>query len=98
MSRSYKHTPISVYTNKFLKKYANRVVRRQKMNLKVSKGGYKKVFDSWEIKDDCFWSDWKDYWKMEQKYFYYFKMKGFLVDKPDKKKCYREWWRYYKMK
>lgn len=42
MSRSYKHTPYCGGRNKFSKNQANRRVRRNKMDLSLPKGGYKK--------------------------------------------------------
>ena len=42
MSRSYKYEPVCGGRNNFCKKQANRRVRRNKMDLELSKGGYKK--------------------------------------------------------
>lgn len=42
MSRSYKHSPVCSRRSGFSKTRAKRKVRRNKMNLYFSKGGYKK--------------------------------------------------------
>ena len=51
MSRSYKKNPIHKDSNKWAKKYANKVVRRTKT---IHSGkSYRKIFNSWDI---CDWS------------------------------------------
>lgn len=53
MSRSYRHNFVFASEgNKKMKKFSNRKVRRQKDLPSYS--GYKKVFDSWEIRDWSF--------------------------------------------
>lgn len=55
MSRSYKkHPRVKDSANKFMKKYANKKVRRTK-DIPSGKA-YKKVFESWDI------SDWNWIW------------------------------------
>lgn len=76
MSRSYKHHP--VYQDqggkRFSKRYANRVVRRQK---EVPGGkAYKKYYESWNISDYCFRTTWEEYlqsyWYNKEDGLYYF--------------------------
>lgn len=57
MSKSYKHTPYyGDRKNRGLKRIANRLVRRKlkKSNVILSRGAYRKMFDSWEICDFCY--------------------------------------------
>ena len=94
MSRSYKHEPTCGGKNKFCKNQANRRVRR-------NKGGYKKVYCSWEICDYFSRCTWEEYWEHEWERYRYF-----LVHCPQSKWCkepnyeesYRDWWKAYKMK
>lgn len=59
MSRSYKkHPRVKDSANKFMKKYANKKVRRTK-DIPSGKA-YKKVFESWDI------SDWNWIWTKEE--------------------------------
>ena len=53
MSRSYKHTPRSGQRkNKFIKQYANRKLRREKLKEDVPQyGGYRKRTERWDICD-----------------------------------------------
>lgn len=101
MSRSYKHEPVCGGKNKFYKKQANRRVRRNKMDLELPKGGYKKVYCSWEICDYFDRSTWKEYWEFEWRS--YFKFLQFCpssrwAKKPNYEESYRDWWKAYKMK
>ena len=102
MSRSYKHTPICGGRNGFSKGQANRRVRRNKMKLEMSKGGYKKVYNSWEICDYFDRSAWKEYWKSEWNRYYFWRLKynpnSRWCKEPNYKESYHDWWRAYKMK
>ena len=52
MSRSYKKTPYSgCPKNKFMKKYANRRLRRKKLEHDYQHNAYKKHTESWDICD-----------------------------------------------
>lgn len=53
MSRSYKHTPYSGdIKSKFDKRYANHVVRRNKLkDMLPQHAGYRKIYESWWICD-----------------------------------------------
>lgn len=101
MSRSYKHEPTCGGKNKFCKKQANRRVRRNKMDLESSKGGYRKVYDSWEICDYFDRSTWKEYWESEWRsylWFLTFCPRSKWCKEPNYEESYRDWWRAYKMK
>lgn len=101
MSRSYKHKPVCGGRNKFCKNQANRRVRRNKMDLELSKGGYKKVYCSWEIRDFYSYSSWLDYWRHcweRYEYFLYNCPNSKWAKVPDYDECYRDWWRAYRMK
>lgn len=55
MSRSYKKTPIIKDSGKhkqFAKRQANKKVRHSDCS---SGGNFKKLFESWDISDWCFW-------------------------------------------
>lgn len=101
MSRSYKHEPTCGGKNKFCKKQANRRVRRNKMDLELSKGGYKKVYCSWEICDYFSRCTWEEYWQYELERYYYFRIHcpgSILAKEPIYEESYRDWWRTFKMK
>ncbi len=53
MSRSYKHTPYcGDRKNKFMKRYANRIVRQKKLlDIYPQYAGYKRTMESWDICD-----------------------------------------------
>ena len=53
MSRSYRHTPVAgPRANKFFKKQANRIVRRNKLNMNLNqKASYKKQYEQWKIRE-----------------------------------------------
>ena len=52
MSRSYKHTPYcGDRKDKILKQYANRRLRRKKLDIEYQYNAYKKAFPSWDICD-----------------------------------------------
>lgn len=101
MSRSYKHEPTCGGKNKFCKNQANRRVRRNKMDLELSKGGYKKVYCSWEICDFFGRCTWEEYWENEWERYRYFLVhcpNSRWAKEPNYKESYRDWWRAYKMK
>ena len=65
MSRSYKKHPfVKDPANKFMKRYANKKVRRTP-NIPNGKA-YKKVFESWDI------SDWRWWWDKQTAIFDYY--------------------------
>lgn len=56
MSRSYKHYPCVIVGTSQNKKHAARAFRHYKGELGSGKCAYKRLFDSWEIKDWIFYS------------------------------------------
>ena len=101
MSRSYKKTPRCGDTkNKFIKKYANRVFRRQKLTSDLQHCSYKKNYCSWDICDydevgtsfEKFWSRRVDSWHKWYRY------KPFNEPFPNREEAYKEWMRWYKRK
>lgn len=103
MSRSYKHTSFCGGTNKFFKKYANRRVRRKKMDLILPKGSYRKVSDSWQIKDYFDLREWENYWYLiNDNYFWkrnvYLKYGLSIPEEPNYNKSHHRWRKTYKMK
>ena len=94
MSRSYKHTPYSGERDKFSKKQANRKVRRHKMDLSLPKGGYKKVYCSWEICD--YWDGFisaDEYYATMVKYWYGWRHK--YEPYPDYNEAKNDYMKYY---
>lgn len=70
MSRSYKKHPfVKDPANKFMKRYANKKVRRTP-NIPNGKA-YKKVFESWDI------SDWRWWWDKQNAIYDYYDHLGF---------------------
>ena len=100
MSRSYKHTPYTgLKKNKFFKKYANRKLRRRKLEHDLQHKSYKKDMCSWEICDYCEiqtknfeeyyqsciqrWYDWQSMWWMKDEPF------------PTREECWKEYHKWY---
>jgi len=96
MSRSYKKHPWCCdKPAKGIKRCANSKVRSvlKDPNVVLKGSDYKKVFESWDICDYKWFDTWETYWAREWRYYY--KYGG---DKPDFKKCYRDWLKWYKRK
>ena len=94
MSRSYKHTPYCGGRNKFSKKQANRRVRRNKMDLSLSKSGYKKVYCSWEIRD--YWDGFisaDEYYAIQIKWWHDWRYR--YKSYPDYNETKNEYMKYY---
>ena len=77
MSRSYKKTPRSGDTkDKFFKRYANRRLRRRKLDIDLQHKSYKKDFCSYDICDyetvgtsfENFWRDRVKWWHSWRRY------------------------------
>lgn len=96
MSRSYKHTPYCGDSkSRFMKRYANKVVRRQKLMHNFQYSAYKKAFCSWNI---C------DYYTIETRNFeIYYKSRLNQVNKswfkeigiPSKEEYWQEYQKWY---
>lgn len=98
MSRSYKKIPYcGDKKGKRKKQIANSKVRTLLKNTNniLLKNNYKKVYDSYNICDYGWITSWEEYWNNKLDYY---KQYPNLFDKPDYKKEYRKWYRYYKMK
>ena len=96
MSRSYKKHPYAgERQNRQDKVNANRKVRShlKDPNFILKNSDYKKVFESYDIRDFGWLCSWEEYWTREVRY--YEKWGG---EVPDKKKCYRQWLKWYKSK
>ena len=102
MSRSYKKTSYSGdHKGKEKKRIANQKVRswfKRNLDVKISRGGFRKIQNPWDICDYYSLCSWEDYWKEELELYEYIKTKGGNIQKPDKKQSYREWYKSFKMK
>lgn len=97
MSRSYKKTPRSGdRKDKFMKNYANRILRRN--NEAYQNGSYKKCFCHYDICDyNSVYYEFEDwYCKRVHEWKRWGQFYGYPY--PDRKKEYRKWYKYYKMK
>ena len=86
--------------NPFMKRYANRCVRRALNNdfdLELQHNSYRKFYDSWEISDYRFQSTWKEYWESTVRTYEQFcaLFPNHNYEFPDKEKLYREWRKFY---
>ena len=98
MSKSYKKTPMCCCKTPSLKKIYNRRIRRKKYKYDISSHCYyKKMNDSWEIKDWISIYSWEEYWwHCNNSY----SLWGFLYNPEnlDRKEEYRKWYTRYKRK
>lgn len=96
MSRSYKKTPRAGDTkDKFYKRYANKLIRKNKYELYQHKN-FKRVFCSWNICDYQSIMSFEEFYEdmIEQWFRWRYNYEPF----PDKKEAYQRWRRWYKMK
>jgi hypothetical protein len=105
MSHSYKKVPYcGDHKGKAKKRIANKAVRmwlKENPNVALRNGQYKKLYEKWDICDYYWITTWEEYWKSEWKTYYLFKMlfpNSTTNRKPNKKECYRKWYKYYKRK
>ena len=99
MSRSYKKSPYcGDKKGKDKKRVANHAVRNylKDINKVLSKGGFKKVFCSYDICDYWWLQSWEEYW--EKCLRNYRKHPKWYKQPPNKKEEYRSWYKSYKMK
>jgi len=98
MSRSYKKNPIVKDRNPWMKKYANRKLRRTANgDLLLQNGSYKKAFESWEISDYAWTISFEDFCKQSLKTWEEWeKPKGKKM--PTRKELWRRWYSTYKRK
>lgn len=94
MSRSYKKVPRSGDNkNRFMKKYANRVLRRDENTYQHK--SYKKRFCSYNICDyNSVYYDFEDWYRMRVRQWERWGQGPY----PDRKEEYRKWYKYYKRK
>lgn len=109
MSRSYKKVPYcGDKKGKIKKRIANHKVRswlKQHPDAILQKGDFKKLYETWDICDYYWITNWKEYWDSEIRTYYYFEymfpyrnVKKYKNKFPNKKESYRQWYKYYKMK
>jgi len=99
MSRSYKKSPYcGDKKGKDKKRVANHTVRNylKDINKVLSKGGFKKVFCSYDICDYWWLQSWEEYW--EDCLRGYREHPEWYKQPPNKKEEYRSWYKSYKMK
>lgn len=99
MSRSYKKTPRSGDTkDKFFKRYANRRLRRKKLDIDLQHKSYKKDFCSYDICDyesvgtsfENFWRDRVKWWHSIRRYY--------GEPYPNREDAWKDYNRWYKRK
>lgn len=101
MSRSYKRNPFGGdRPAKGMKRIASHRTRRYLKNnndITLNYGQYKKIFESWNLRDYHFYFSFKEYWENEKFWYYYnlFKFPNKQIEFPNKKKCLKEWKKYY---
>lgn len=99
MSRSYKKASYcGDKKGKDKKRVANHAVRNylKDINKTLSKGGFKKVFCSYDICDYWWLQSWEEYW--EDCLRGYKEHPEWYKQPPNKKEEYRSWYKSYKMK
>ena len=99
MSRSYKKASYcGDKKGKDKKRIANHAVRNylKDINKVLSKGGFKKVFCSYDICDYWWLQSWEEYW--EDCLRGYKEHPEWYKQPPNKKEEYRSWYKSYKMK
>lgn len=104
MSRSYKKTPwCGDNKGKKKKRIANHAVRqwlKRNMSQDLAPGGYKKLYETWDICDYGWTCTWEQYWESEWNSYYWacLMFPSHNHKKPDKKECYRKWLKFYHYK
>lgn len=101
MSRSYKKVPYcGDKKNKTAKRLANIVIRRhcKDEDSLLQHMSYKKDYCSYDISDYGWLCTWKEYWRDQLRWYQWYIRHGYDKQPPNKKECYRRWYRYYKMK
>ena len=95
MSRSYKKTPYCGPKSKSMKKYANRVLRRD--NNTYQNSSYKKRFCSYDICDYKFFETFEEYFESRVRQWHIWGQK-YGYPYPNHEIEYRKWYKYYKRK
>lgn len=101
MSRSHKKNFITKDRNPYIKRYANRCVRRalnNDFNLELQHNSYRKFYESYDICDWKFRESWEEYWAVTLRIYERLSLTypNREIEFPDKEQEYR-WWRqsYY---
>jgi hypothetical protein len=99
MSRSYKKTPrAGMRKDRAYKKYANRKLRRNKLDNELQHNAYRKNFMTYDICDyQVVGTSFEEYYASQVRHWHEW-MWQYNVPFPDKEKLYREWYKYYKGK
>ena len=102
MSRSYKHTPYcGLKKDKFFKNYANRRLRRRKLDHDLQHKSYKKDFGSWEICDyyEIETKNFEEYYKSCVQYWRDNHNRWYMADYdkpcPTRKECWEKYQKLY---
>lgn len=87
MSRSYKRNPIVMQgPNKFTKREANRKVRKYILDIPQNGNGYKKIYESWDIKEYRRWETLRTY------------LKDWWMNYDTREEAIQDWKKYYRRK
>lgn len=103
MSRSYKKSTYCVdQKGKIKKRFANKRVRqwlKDNPNIKLNKGDFKKLYESYDICDYSFYNSWESYWNKCLKYHKEDVERGYgEYLELDYKREYTFWLKRYKLK
>lgn len=99
MSRSYKKTPRSGDTkDKFFKRYANRRLRRRKLDIDLQHKSYKKDFCSYDICDyETVGTSFEEFWRDRVKWWH--KWRQYRNEPfPTREEAWKDYNRWYKRK
>jgi hypothetical protein len=96
MSDSFKHNPVFKDRNPFMKKLANKNLRKKGLEEVPNGKGYKKLFDSWSISDYKFRETLKERIEIAQRLKY--EEEGRYLNQIELDKVINEWGKYFKRK
>ena len=99
MSRSYKKTPRSGDTkDKFFKRYANRRLRRRKLDIDLQHKSYKKDFCSYDICDyESVGTSFENFWRDRVKWWHSIR-RHYGEPYPNRKDAWEDYNCWYKRK
>ena len=99
MSRSYKKTPRSGDTkDKFFKRYANRRLRRRKLDIDLQHKSYKKDFCSYDICDyESVGTSFENFWRDRVKWWHSIR-RHYDEPYPNREDALKDYNRWYKRK
>ena len=105
MSRSFKHTPrCGDNKSNGFKTIFNRLERRRPVDedscAPRMRSEYKKRHSTWTICDyERVGCSFEEYWQEQMKWYKIGETRGWRNnEKPDRKECYRRWYKHYKRK